>query len=278
MEEQGSVTFLSRLERLDVPGGALALGALGQAGFAIKAGGTIVYIDPYLSNAVTDDAGNPARLVAIPVDPASIRHADAILCTHEHIDHTDPRTVVPLAAASPEAPIFVSPQGREILLEAGVAGERMVVPALGVTQTVGDLKITAVPAAHYDYETDEQGHSRWMGFVIEADGVTLYHAGDTILFPELLKALEPYRIDLALLPINGRDYFRERRDIVGNLNAREVAELCKRLSPRVLIPMHNDMFAANHVNPADLVMELERVVPKQRFHFLQAGEIYFYCG
>ncbi|HZG66293.1 MAG TPA: hypothetical protein VEZ12_06090, partial [Herpetosiphonaceae bacterium] len=102
--------------------------------------------------------------------------------------------------------------------------------------------------------------------------------GDTIIIPELIAALESFRIDLALLPINGRDYFREQQQIVGNMNAREVAELCKLLLPRVLIPTHNDMFARNRVNPADLVAELERVAPRQRFHFLQAGEIFIYCG
>ena len=273
MEEQGSLSFVRRLEELDVPPGTLALGALGQSGFAIKAGNTIAYIDPYLS-----DAGGSARLVDIPVDPASITHAAVVLCTHEHLDHTDPQTVVPLAGASPKAPIFASMMGRKILMDAGVDGGRIVVPELGVARRVGDFQITAVPAAHYAYEVDAGGHSRWMGFLIEAGGVTLYHAGDTIVIPELLAALTPHRIDLALLPINGRDYFREQHGIVGNLNVREVAELCKHLRPRVLIPIHNDMFAGNRVNPAELVAELERVFPKQRFHFLQAGEIYLYCG
>jgi L-ascorbate metabolism protein UlaG (beta-lactamase superfamily) len=144
--------------------------------------------------------------------------------------------------------------------------------------TIGDLRVTAVPAAHYAYETDGQGHARWMGFIIESDGVTLYHAGDTILVPEVLAAIEPYRIDLALLPINGRDYFREQNEITGNFTTREVAELCARLHPRVLIPMHNDLFAGNRVNGGDMVAELERVAPRQRFHFLQAGEVYLYAG
>lgn len=275
MDEQRP--FKSRLERLEVPSGMLALGALGQAGFAIKAGGMIAYIDPYLSGTV-GGAGGPGRVVESPISPEEVTHADLLLCTHEHMDHTDVNTVVPLAAASLDAPIFVSPQGHTLLREAGIADERLVLPRLGETRTVGSMRVTAIPAAHYDFEVDAEGHARWMGFVIEVDGVTLYHSGDTIVIPELIAALEPFRIDLALLPINGRDYFREQEQIVGNMNVREVAALCKLLRPRVLIPTHNDMFAGNRVNPADLVAELERVVPRQRFHFLQAGEIYFYCG
>ncbi len=275
MDEQHP--FKSRIERLEVPSGMVALGALGQSGFAIKAGGMIAYIDPYLSGTV-GEAGGSGRAIEIPITPEEVTHADLLLCTHEHTDHTDVNTVMPLAAASPGAPIFVSPQGHTLLRDAGIADERLVLPRLGETQTVGSMRVTAIPAAHYNFEVDAEGHARWMGFVIEVDGVTLYHSGDTIIIPGLIAALEPFRIDLALLPINGRDYFREQQQIVGNMNVREVAELCKLLRPRVLIPTHNDMFARNRVNPADLVAELERVAPRQRFHFLQAGEIYFYCG
>jgi L-ascorbate 6-phosphate lactonase len=264
--------LVERLNTLPVGPGMLALGALGQAGFAIKAGDTIAYIDPYLSDAV----GN--RAIDIVVDPATIGHADVILCTHEHVDHTDVETIKPLAAASPDAPILASNQGRQILLDGGIAAERISVPVLGEPRQVGEMRITAVPAAHYEFETDDAGHSRWMGFVVEVDGVTLYHAGDTILFPELIEAIRPYAIDLALLPINGRDYFREQADIVGNMNPREVATFCKQFGPRVLIPTHNDLFAGNRVHPAELVLELERVAPRQRYHFLQPGEIYLFCG
>lgn len=269
--------FKSRFERLEVPSRMLALGALGQSGFAIKAGGTIAYIDAYLSD-IVGASGGPKREVPIAIEPAAITHADVVLCTHEHMDHTDVNTVVPLAAASPGAPIFVSPQGYTILHDAGVAADRLVLPCLGQTQQVGGMRITAIPAAHYDFEVDAEGHARWMGFVIEAGGVTLYHSGDSIVIPEMIAALQPYQIDLALLPINGRDYFREQHNVVGNMNVREVAQLCKLLGPRVLIPTHNDMFPGNRVNPGDLVSELDRIVPRQRFHFLQAGEIYIYCG
>ena len=277
VDQKKSTNFLRRLDDLAVPAGMLALGALGQAGFAIKGGKTIVYVDPYLSDAITA-TGGPPRAIDIPVNPAAIANAAAVLCTHEHADHTDPETVLSITRASASAPVYASPQGRDILTRAGLASERIVMPALGEPQTIGDMRITAVPAAHYAYEVDASGHSRWMGFLVEAGGVTLYHAGDTILVPEVMAALERQHLDLALLPINGRDYFREQEDIVGNLNVREVATICSRLHPNVLIPMHNDLFATNRVSPADLVAELDRLAPRQRFHFLQPGEIYVYCG
>lgn len=277
MDWQISDRFLRRLDELAVPRGMMALGALGQSGFSIKAASTVAYIDLFLSDPFGDGGGS-SRRIDIPVDPAAISNAAVILCTHEHVDHTDPASVLAVAHASSGAPVFASAQGRDILTKAGLLPERIVVPRLGEAHMIGEMTITAVPAAHYAYEVDADGHSRWMGFLIESGGVTLYHSGDTILVPEIMTVLERRHLDLALLPINGRDYFREQDDLVGNLSVREVAGLCHRLHPGVLIPMHNDMFAGNRVNPADLVAELERVTPHQPFHFLQAGEIFLYCG
>src|SRR5262249_16050935 len=154
-----------------------------------------------------------------------------------------------------------------------VSSERIVVPHIGERVTYGALTYTAVPAAHYAYEVDSAGHARWMGFLIMCNGVTLYHAGDTILGPELLEALGGRGVDLATRPVNGRDFFREQQDIVGNLWPREAIELTVAIGARVLIGMHNDLFAENRVNPGLLFDELDRRAPWQRCHLLQPGEL-----
>lgn len=201
-----------------------------------------------------------------------------VFATHEHMDHADGATLGPLLAASPQATLVTSLQGCEIALKAGVSSDRVVVPRLGERVSHGALTYTAVPAAHYAYEVDSAGHSRWMGFLMECNGVTLYHAGDTILVPQLLAVLADRRIDLALLPINGRDFFRERQEIVGNLWPREAVELAVAIEARVLIGMHNDLFDGNRVNPGLLFDELDRRAPWQRCHLLQPGELYLYAG
>lgn len=104
------------------------------------------------------------------------------------------------------------------------------------------------------------------------------HAGDTILFPELFTALKGQKIDLAMLRINGRDFFREQQDIVGNLWPREAVELAAAIKPRVLIGCHNDLFDGNRVNPGMLFDELDKRAPWQRCHLLQPGELYLYAG
>jgi L-ascorbate metabolism protein UlaG (beta-lactamase superfamily) len=227
------------------------------------------------------------RRFPIPLDPATIQHADVVFATHEHLDHADGPTLGPLMAASPQATLITSPQGRALALQADVSAERIVVPRVGERVEFAGLSYTATPASHgaralpiprYAYEVDAEGHARWMGFLIECNGVTLYHAGDTILFPELLGALQNQQIDLALLPINGRDFFREQQDIVGNLWPREAVELAVAIQARVLIGCHNDLFDGNRLNPGMLFDELDRRAPWQRCHLLQHGELYLYAG
>lgn len=268
--------LIAQIESLSVPPGQLALWSLGQSGFVLKGDGAIAYIDPYLSNSIAA-SGGPERRFPGPLDPSMVNHALVIFTTHEHADHTDLATLVPLMTASPQAQLVTSPQGRAIAVDAGIAPTRITVPQLGQRVELGDLAYTAIPAAHYRYEVDAEGHSRWMGFLIECNGVTLYHAGDTIIIPELLDALAGRAIDLALLPINGRDSFREQQDIIGNLWPREAVELALRLNARVLIGIHNDLFDVNRVNPALLFDELDRRAPWQRCHILQPGELYLYA-
>jgi L-ascorbate metabolism protein UlaG (beta-lactamase superfamily) len=284
MSQPNEEELIAQIERLVVPPGQLALWALGQSGFVIKGGGTIAYIDPYLSDSGAEVGA--MRRFPIPLDPATIQHADVVFATHEHLDHADGPTLGPLMAASPQATLITSLQGREIALQADVSAERVIIPRVGERVEFAGLAYTAIPASHaaralpvtrYAYEVDSEGHARWMGFLITCNGVTLYHAGDTILFPELLSALKGQRVDLALLPINGRDFFREQRDIVGNLWPREAVELAVALEARVLIGCHNDLFDGNRVNPGMLFDELDKRAPWQRCHLLQPGELYLYA-
>lgn len=277
MSTRESHALAQQINRLVVPPGQLALWSLGQAGFVIKGGSTLLCIDPYLSDAIAQQGG-PARRFPPPLDPASLEHVQLVFTTHEHADHTDPATLLPLLRASARAILVTSPQGREIALRSGISESRIRVPRIGQSVEAGELTYTAIPAAHYQYEVNAQEQARWMGFLLKLNGVTLYHAGDTLVVPELLAALAGIDLDLALLPINGRDYFREEHAIVGNLWPREAMQLAQRLAPRVLIGMHNDLFAENRVRPGLLFDELESLAPFQRCHLLQPGELYLYAG
>jgi L-ascorbate 6-phosphate lactonase len=89
----------------------------------------------------------------------------------------------------------------------------------------------------------------------------VYHAGDTIVYEGMEDWLRRLAPDVALLPINGRDRFREDQNIVGNMDHREAAQLAARVGVGLLIPMHYDMFAGNPGFPAHLVDVVQRQHP-----------------
>jgi L-ascorbate metabolism protein UlaG (beta-lactamase superfamily) len=137
----------------------------------------------------------------------------------------------------------------------------------GQFTSVAGFKIHAVPAAHEELEKDSNGLQKFLGYVVEFDGGTIYHSGDTVLYEGMVEWLRRWPIDVALLPINGRAL--ERR-VAGNLNGREAATLAKEIGARLVIPCHYDLFEFNTASPDEFVAECRRV--RQPYRVLHSGE------
>jgi len=232
------------------PAGTLAVWYMGQESVIWKSGASTVWIDPYLSP-------NAARRYAPFCAPADVLEAaDVVLITHEHSDHLDPQSCAGIAAASPGACFIAPALCGPMLRDAGIAPGRILTPTTGEPAAVGDWRFTALPCAHEEIDfTPARGH-RWTGYVAEIGGRAYYHAGDTVACDELLAALLPWvdRLDLAMLPINGRDYFRRAGNILGNFTFREAAEVALRLGAGLTVPMHYDLFhQMNDERPAHFV-------------------------
>ena len=75
--------------------------------------------------------------------------------------------------------------------------------------------------------------------------LTLYHAGDSCIYEGLVTKLKRWDFDAVFLPINGRDAARLRANIIGNMTYQEAADLAGALRPRLTVPAHFEMFAAN---------------------------------
>jgi L-ascorbate metabolism protein UlaG (beta-lactamase superfamily) len=271
--------LIQQMNHLHIPPGCLAIWGMGQMGVALKGDDTgVIYIDLCLSD-VTAERFNAEffqRAFPPPVDPAEIINATYVLCSHEHLDHADPLTLGPLAQASPEAKFVISGWTQGVLDEADIAPGRRIVPPTDSTIQLGNARLTAIPAAHYDLDHDERGY-RWLGFVIEWNGVTFYHSGDTLVYPGYLERLKVLpRADVAMVAANGRDVYKEQYGVIGNLQPIEVAWLAKELGWDMLIGGHNDLFSWNTLAAGALADELRRLNPRQKYHTLQPGELYFY--
>lgn len=263
------------------PGEALVWFA-GQHGFIIKLPGAVLYIDVIL-NDFTDSEGNSRRVYPPPFEPGEARGVDYVLCTHNHGDHLNLKTLLPLAASNPRARFVVPAPFTRLLVEAGIDASRVsgarAGEALGLAPGYSLVPVQAVHTLRVrdEGERDERGDFTALGYVIKAEGLTIYHSGDTWVTPSLVRALgEQGPLDLAMLPINGSDWERTGRNCIGNMSYLDAAKLAKAVPIDTVIPSHYDMMAFNSENPARFAEAMYALHPEKRFHILALGERFIY--
>ena len=186
---------------------------LGHDGFRIDAGKTI-YLDPYQIE------GGPT--------------ADLILISHEHFDHC---SVEDVAKIQDSNTVIVTEKDSAKKLTGDV---RVLKP--GDSLTVNDVNIRTVPS----YNTDKDFHpqaNNWLGFIVETEGVKVYHAGDSDFIPEM-KDLE---VDIALLPVSGTYVMR----------ADQAVEAALAINPKLAIPMHYGAIVGDEQDALDFKKALE---------------------
>ena len=249
--------FLRTVRETKTPHSTAALWWMGQMGLWVKLGDTVLSIDYFAS--VREN-----RRVPPPVPAEQVRGIDAFLGTHDHLDHIDHEAWQAWAKTCPEA-LFVFPALHNASVTAdGIAPERQRGMGEGRVCQIGGVTIRAVAAAHEFLNPDpESGMHPCLQYIIEGNGVRLYHAGDTLRYEGMLAKLQALGpIDAALLPINGRDGERYRRNCIGNMTFQEAADLAGELRPGVVIPGHWDMFSGNLEDPAAFADYLDAKYPE----------------
>lgn len=272
--------LIAHINQTPVLPNSLAIWGMGQMGVAIKGPDAIIYIDPCLSNIVEEQAGHWwYRAYPPPVLPDALTHVAFHLSSHEHIDHLDPHTAAGIAKASPAAQFVAPGWCRDILSGLGIHEQRMIVPPAleAVTLPGTSIKLTAIPSAHYEKEYDAQKGYRWFGYLIEWNGVTFYHSGDTILhegYVDTLKSLP--KADAAMLPVNGRDWYRETvAKATGNLLPEEAAQLSAEMGWDLVIAGHNDLYPNNTIPMGTIADAFASFAPRQAYKILQPGELLY---
>lgn len=244
--------------------GAPGLFWLGQAGFWIETGRHRILIDPYLSDSLAvkhaGRANDHRRMMPPPVELADLPRPDLVLVTHAHTDHMDGDTLRPLAERYPGLP-FVVPAATLAVARERIGGDALLLPAEADTriEPVPGVAVTVFPAAHETRERDGEGRDLFLGYGIEAEGLRLYHSGDTIPFEGLAGRLSDFAADIALLPVNGRDAGRLSAGIPGNMTLEEAIDLAGKAGVPWLVPHHFGLFAFNTIDEAAIDRATERI-------------------
>ncbi len=238
---------------------------LGQMGFIIETGNTKICIDYYAS----PDA---SRQTPPPIPAEELRDIDIFIGTHDHLDHIDHEVWKIWAKTHPNAKFVFPAAHTGGVIADGVNPQNAVGLNDGDSVTFSDVTIHAIAASHEFLNRDPAtGLYPYLQYVIDADGVLIHHAGDTVRYEGMLLKLRSFgRIDAEILPINGRDAKRYRNNIIGNMTYQEAADLAGDVEPGVVIPGHWDMFSENSADPytfadyidAKYVGKLKCIIPK----------------
>lgn len=254
-----------------------ALWWLGQAGFLLAQGGLRIVIDPYLSNSLAEKyRGKPfphERMMPPPIAPEALRDVDWLLCTHSHTDHMDRDTIRPLLAANPKAHVLAPRAERAKAMERGVPEARLHLIDAGESLDLGGVLVTATPSAHEDLKITASGHL-YLGYALTGGGVTVWHAGDTVPHSGLVSAVRPLEVDLALLPVNGRDAARAANGVPGNLTLEEAVDLTDSIGAGVMLGHHFGLFEFNTLDLVEGAARLARLSPRAEVQLVRTAVEY----
>jgi L-ascorbate metabolism protein UlaG (beta-lactamase superfamily) len=169
----------------------------GQSAFRVRTdAGPAVFIDPFMV-------------------PPRAGPADLILVTHPHRDHYDRKAIRGLSRAA-----------TKVVLPRSCAGSGEIGMSPGESLSFGEARVSGIPA----YNLEKRFHPRscgWLGYLIEAGGLRIYHAGDTDSIPEM-RDLRP---DIALIPIGG----------TFAMDGAEALEAVDLMKATLAVPMHYGM-------------------------------------
>ena len=264
--------FLADVTSTMAPGEGFHLWWLGQSGFLLQWQGRHLLFDPYLSDSLTHKyaaTDKPhVRMTELVVDPARLDFIDVVTSSHNHTDHLDSETLLPLLRANPGLELVVPEANRTFVADRlGILTESPRGLEAGRATTIGPFRLHGVPAAHERLERDEYGRDHFLGYVVQFGEWTIYHSGDTVQYPGMEDWLRRWSIDVAILPINGR---APERRVAGNLSGEEAAVLAHDCGVRCVIPCHYEMFEFNTASPDAFVAACNRL--KQGYQVLKAGE------
>ena len=242
--------------------GRLAFWRLGQLGYIVKTKSVTLCFDPYLA---------PVEKRAVPplLKPEDMTGMDFIFGSHDHSDHIDHYAWPGIAKASPGA-LFVAPEKfvPGLSESLGIPMSRFI--GLDDEKTYDDpsknIHIRAIASAHEFLAPDPvTGLHDSLGYIVDADGLRIYHSGDTCKYEGLETRLIASRpIDLMFIPINGRDALRYSTGCIGNMSFAEAVDLAGMVAPGLVVPGHYEMFVSNSEDPNKFMDYLAVKYPGQK--------------
>ncbi|WP_248905447.1 MBL fold metallo-hydrolase [Halocatena marina] len=237
--------FIEEVENAVI--GGLSIWYLGATGFIIRTATTTMYIDPYFG--IGEHRSDAVRICPIPMDPSDATLCDAILITHEHVDHMHPPSYIPLGESldatihAPET-CFINPD-YDGPLRIPPPQRSTVKP--GDTFEVGDLTM-------YVFAANDTDAVEPVSFVIEHASGTFYHGGDTKYTDQFIAIGERFDITLAAFAFGTVGPFTPPDEVRVKptrwyMDGNEMIKAAVALGVERLVPTHYNLWKGFETDP-----------------------------
>ena len=190
------------------------------------------------------------------IDPVDIRarsfpNADAVLITHEHYDHLDPRLIAEIQKAT-DCTIIADPASTQRLKHA-IPPEKLQQIRPSEEIKVGEVSVKAEKCNHPAAEP--------VTFIITSeDGVKVFHTADSLPFPELAAIGEREKFDVVFCTVG----------IAPGASPETGFEIARLTKLQVAVPYHTNS-AAYQQQFAEI---LKKELPRTAFLIPELNKIY----
>jgi L-ascorbate metabolism protein UlaG (beta-lactamase superfamily) len=247
---------------------------IGHSSFLVEMASKHILIDPVFSRYLVILKRRRRPGIRVRNLPA----IDLVLLTHAHMDHLDPaslrRVVRNNRRLGAPSPVVCVPRSVEDLVQPlGFSGIR----ALDTWEatSLGELTVTLTPARHWGARLFNDTWRGYGGYVLRAGDESIYHCGDSALFPgfaEIGRRLVPR---VALLPIGA--YSPENFRSV-HTSPEDALAAFQALGSDLMIPMHYGTFRLSLEPMEEPPLRLRAAAQKagiaERVLFLEEGCTY----
>jgi L-ascorbate 6-phosphate lactonase len=243
--------LIARVRRARVRPRELALWYTGGAGYVVRSAEATLLIDPYVGPSNPPDWIRAIPPAFDPDEVGDVAGLDAVALTHEHGDHSDPVALEAVARLTDA--VVVGPDACiDVALRAGMPKHRLQTLASDESLTYGDLRVTAV-AMH------DPASAGCNGYVLETDGVSVLHAGDSLYFPGFVDLGRRWKLDAVCLSVAanppGRTFY---------LDEAGAARAARDAGARLLIPHHFDLWRGLTLDPRRVAVAARWYCPDTR--------------
>ena len=227
--------------------GEIGLTWIGHASFLVQSPGLNLLVDPNWAKWLKIIK----RLRHPGLEIHDLPSIDLVLVTHAHFDHLDRRTLRQVAG---DQPIVVPFEVGNLVHDLGFHSVNELDYWSQYEHGKGcAARITLTPCHHWGARLLHDSHRGFGGYIIEVDGRTIYHCGDTAFFDGFKEIGQRFKIDLALLPIGAYDP-PSGREV--HMNPEEALQAFLDLGAKRMVPMHYGSFRLSYEPPEEPLQRL----------------------